>query len=67
MLTWITLGMGSASERRCYIVTPRLIGWAHTQSDLRYVMAANEEPWDLYQYKMMFSYMNRNPQYNLCR
>ena len=26
--------MGSANERRCYIVTPSLIGWAHTQNDL---------------------------------
>ena len=26
------LGMGSASERRCYIVTFSLIGWAHTQN-----------------------------------
>ena len=26
------LGMGSANERRCYIVTPSLIGWAHTQN-----------------------------------
>ena len=30
----IILGMGSANERRRYIVTPFLIGWAHTQNDL---------------------------------
>ena len=29
----IVLGMGSANERRYYIVTPPLIGWAHTQND----------------------------------
>ena len=29
----IILGMGSANERRCYIVMPPLIGWAHTQND----------------------------------
>ena len=29
----ITLAMGSANERRCYIVTPSLIGHAHTQND----------------------------------
>ena len=27
------MGMGSAKERRRYIVTPPLIGWAHTQDD----------------------------------
>ena len=27
------LGMGSANERRRYIVTSSLIGWAHTQND----------------------------------
>ena len=32
LLTWI-LGMGSASERRRYIVKLSLIGWAHTQND----------------------------------
>ena len=26
------MGMGSANERRRYIVTPPLIGWAHTQN-----------------------------------
>ena len=29
----INLGMGPANERRRYIVTPPLIGWAHTQND----------------------------------
>ena len=29
----IILGMGSANERRRYIVTASLIGWAHTQND----------------------------------
>ena len=29
----IILGMGSANERRRYIVTSFLIGWAHTQND----------------------------------
>ena len=29
----IILCMGSASEKRRYIVTPPLIGWAHTQQD----------------------------------
>ena len=28
----IILGMGSANERRRYIVTPSLLGWAHTQN-----------------------------------
>ena len=30
----IILGMGSANERRCFIVTSSVTGWAHTQSDL---------------------------------
>ena len=29
----IILGMGSAKEKRRYIVTPPSIGWAHTQND----------------------------------
>ena len=29
----IILGMGSANERHCYIVTVSLIDWAHTQND----------------------------------
>ena len=29
----IILGMGSANEKRCYSVTPSLIGYAHTQKD----------------------------------
>ena len=29
----VILGMGSANERRRYIVTSSLIGWAHTQND----------------------------------
>ena len=29
----IILGMGSANDRRRYIVTPPLIGWAHTHDD----------------------------------
>ena len=29
----IILGMGWANERRRYIVTSFLIGWAHTQND----------------------------------
>ena len=33
----IILGMGSANGRRCYMVTPSLIGRAHTQNDLRTV------------------------------
>ena len=32
-ITKIILGMGSANERRRYIVTPPLIDWAHTQND----------------------------------
>ena len=35
----ITLGMGSANERRRYLVTPSLIGWAHTQNDTSSVAA----------------------------
>ena len=31
--TEIILCMGSANERRCYVVTSFLIGWAHTQND----------------------------------
>ena len=30
----IILGIGSVKERRGYIVTSHLIGWAHTQNDL---------------------------------
>ena len=29
----IILVMGSANEKRCYIVMPPLIGWAHTKND----------------------------------
>ena len=29
-LAAISLGMRTANERRCYIVTTSLIGWAHT-------------------------------------
>ena len=29
----IILGMGSANERRRYLVTPPLIGWVHSQND----------------------------------
>ena len=29
----VTIGMGSANERRRYIVTSSLIGWVHTQND----------------------------------
>ena len=32
-VTGIILAMGSANERRRYIVTSSLIGWAHTQND----------------------------------
>ena len=32
--TGIILGMGSANQRRLYIVTSSLIVWAHTQNDL---------------------------------
>ena len=30
---WIIQGMGLANERRCYILTPPLIGRVHTQND----------------------------------
>ena len=33
MLSGFILGMGSANERRRYIVTSSLIGWAHTQKE----------------------------------
>ena len=35
MIQWsgIIQNMGSANERRCYIVMAPLIGWAHTQND----------------------------------
>ena len=32
LIAGIILGMGSANERRCYIVMPPLIGWASTQN-----------------------------------
>ena len=32
-LSWISLSMGSANERRHYYVMPPLIGWAYTQND----------------------------------
>ena len=32
MCAGIILGMGSANERRCYNVTPSLIGWGYTQN-----------------------------------
>ena len=34
MASGIILCMCQASERRCYSVTPSLIGWAHTRNDL---------------------------------
>ena len=37
------LGMGSANERRCYIVTMPLIGWAHTKND-PYISSAQTHP-----------------------
>ena len=37
LYTGIILGMDSANERRHCIVTPPLIGWAHTQNDYCYV------------------------------
>ena len=40
----IILGMGMANERRCYNVTPSLIGWAHTKSD---PSNSNQKTWYL--------------------
>ena len=37
----IILGMGSANERRRYIVTASLIGWTHTQNDLENSLIPN--------------------------
>ena len=31
----IILGMDSANERRLYVVTSSIIGWAHTQNNLQ--------------------------------
>ena len=45
-LAGITQGMGSANERRRYIVTPSLIGSDHTQND----------PWVVVLYKIALSY-----------
>ena len=36
-MSGIILGMGSANERKRFIVTPPLIGWAHTQNDAWHV------------------------------
>ena len=32
----IVLDVDSTNERRCYVVTPPLIGWAHTQNGITY-------------------------------
>ena len=40
--TGIKLGMGSTNERRRYIVTSSLIGWAHAQNDSWEIMTASE-------------------------
>ena len=37
----IILGMGSANERRRYIVTSSLIGWAHTQNGTCWIVLRN--------------------------
>ena len=42
----ISLGMRPANERRCYIVTTSLFGWAHTWS---LVMLIKHSSWDRYQ------------------
>ena len=42
------MGMDSANERRCYIVTSFLIGRAHTQNDPWIILgmgSANERRW----------------------
>ena len=39
---WIILSMASANERRRYIVTSPLIGWAHTQNDPWYTILNND-------------------------
>ena len=40
-VSWINTGMGSANERRRYIVTSSLIGWTHTQNDTRCMVWIN--------------------------
>ena len=37
IITGIILGMGSTNERRCYYVTPPLIGRAHTKNDAKHM------------------------------
>ena len=36
------MGMGSANERRCYIVMHPLIGWVHAQNDLCMLLSAHD-------------------------
>ena len=40
----IVLGMGSASERRHYIIMPPLIGWTHNQNDPCYPLLKHTPP-----------------------
>ena len=49
---WIILGMGSASERRRYYVTPSLIGRAHTQNDPFHVKKGIPTPLSAYKASM---------------
>ena len=43
--TWIILCMRSTNERRRYIVTSSLIGWAHTQNDPAHYVCRYPRPW----------------------
>ena len=48
--TGIILCMGSVSERRRYVVTLALFGWAHTQNDsCREIHVLHWAPWGAFQ------------------
>ena len=40
--TGIILCMGPANDRRCYTVTPTLVGWAHTQTQTQKVTSVGQ-------------------------
>ena len=51
MTSGILLAMGSANGRRRYVVTPPLIGWAHTKND----------PWDINKCFPLHMFVLRSP------
>ena len=51
IIAGIVLCMRPANERRCYNVTPSLIGWVHAQNDPCYRKSMGTTIWAFFQYK----------------